>query len=149
MTPGAALTYDGITFSWPAAAAGQPDNVAADGQTIELTGSGTELGILDTATYGPAGGTGLITYTDGSTQGFTLGVPDWYGAAPAGADPVVVCGYRNRPGNTQDHTAVNVFEQSVPLTAGKTVAAVTLPEVSDGISGGSAAMHVFALGIGG
>ena len=149
VTPGAALTYDGIGFAWPGAAAGQPDNVAAAGQTIELSGSGAELGFLDTATYGPAGGTGLITYTDGSTQGFTLTVPDWYGAAPAGSNAVIVCAYRNRPGNTQDHTSVNVFEQSVPLAAGKTVAAVTLPDVGDGVSGGGAAMHVFALGIGG
>jgi len=146
VTPGAALAYDGITFTWPGAAAGQSDNVAAAGQTIDMTGSGNELGILDTATYGPAGGVGLITYTDGTTQSFTLTVPDWYGTASAGSNPVIVCAYRNRPGNTQDHTSVNIFEQSVPLTAGKAVAAVTLPDVSD--SGGTA-MHVFALGIGG
>jgi hypothetical protein len=146
VTPGANLTYDGITFAWPDAASGQPDNVTAQGQTIDLpAASGADLGILDTATYGPASGSGLITYTDGTAQSFTLNVPDWYNTAPAGSNAVIVAAYRNRPGNTQDHTVVNVFEQSVPLAAGKQVASVTLPNVTSGSTG----LHVFALGIGG
>ncbi|HWG24219.1 NEW3 domain-containing protein [Actinospica sp.] len=144
VTPGKSLTYDGISFAWPNAASGQPDNVNAQGQTIDLSGSGADLGILDTATYGPAAGSGMITYTDGTTQTFTVNVPDWYGTAPAGSNAVIVAAYRNRPGNTQDHTAVNVFEQSVPLTAGKQVATVTLPDIGSGSTG----LHVFALGIG-
>ncbi len=149
VTPGAKLTYGGIGFSWPAAAGGQPDNVTAGGQIVDVSGSGAELGFLTTATYGPASGSGVITYTDGSTQSFTLTVPDWYGTAPAGSDAVIVCAYRNRPGNTQDHTTVNVFEQTVALAAGKTVASVALPDVGNGVAGGQTAMHVFALGIGG
>ena len=86
----------------------------------------------------------MITYTDGTTQTFTVNVPDWYGTAPAGSNAVIVAPYRNRPGNTQDHTAVNVFEQSIPLTAGKQVATVTLPDLGSGSTG----LHVFALGIG-
>jgi hypothetical protein len=143
-TPGKSLTYDGITFDWPGTPSGQPDNVTAQGQTVDLSGSGAELGILDTATYGPAAGSGLITYTDGTTQSFTVTVPDWYNTAPAGSNAVIVSSYRNRPGNTQDDTAVNVFEQSVPLAAGKQVAAVTLPDLGSGATG----LHVFALGIG-
>jgi len=149
VTPGAKLTYGGIGFSWPTAAGGQPDNVTAGGQIVDVSGSGADLGFLTTATYGPASGSGVITYTDGSTQSFTLTVPDWYGTAPTGSGAVIVCAYRNRPGNTQDHTTVNVFEQTVALAAGKTVASVTLPDVGDGVAGGQTAMHVFALGIGG
>lgn len=145
VTPGKSLTYDGITFAWPNAASGQPDNVNAQGQTIDLSGSGAELGILDTATYGPAAGSGLITYTDGTTQSFSLNVPDWYGTAPTGSNAVITTAYRNRPGNSQDHTAVNVFEQSIPLASGKQVATVTLPDITSG----STDLHVFALGIGG
>ncbi|TDU03465.1 parallel beta helix pectate lyase-like protein [Streptomyces sp. 846.5] len=149
VAPGAALTYGGIGFTWPTAASGQPDNATAGGQTVDLTGSGAELGFLDTATYGPASGGGLITYTDGTTQNFTLSVPDWYGSAPAGSHAVIVCAYRNRPGNIQDHTTVNVYEQTVALAAGKTVASVTLPDIGNGAAGGQSALHVFALGIGG
>jgi len=49
-----------------------------------MSGSGT-LGLLVSASYGPAAGTGTITYTDGSTQSYPLTAPDWWStAAPAG-----------------------------------------------------------------
>jgi beta-glucosidase len=149
VTPGASLTYDGITFSWPNVASGQPDNVIASGETIEVSGSGTNLGFLESSTYGSPSGTGTIIYSDGSTQSFTLSGTDWYKTAPAGTNPVIIAPYRNLPGNTQDHTVVNVYEQSVPLQAGKTVAAVTLPDVSSAAADGTATVHVFAIGIGG
>ena len=149
VTPGASLSYDGIAFGWPGAAAGQPDNVVAEGQTIDISGSGSDLGLLDTAAYGPASGTGTVIYSDGTTQSFSLSVPNWYKAAPAGSNAVIVTPYRNRGGNTQDHNAVNIFEQSIPLEAGKQVVAVTLPDVSSGVVSGSPSLHVFAMAIGG
>jgi hypothetical protein len=149
VTPGATLSYDGIGFTWPDVAAGQPDNVVGSGQTIDLSGSGTSLGLLDTSVYGDSVGTGTITYTDGTTQSFSLDVPNWYEAAPAGSNAVIVAPYRNRPGNTQDHTVVNVFEQSIPLQAGKTVEAVTLPDIGASVAQGSPSLHVFAMAIGG
>jgi hypothetical protein len=149
VTPGASLTYDGITFGWPAPAAGQPDNVVAAGQTIYISGSGADLGLLDTAAYGPASGTGTVIYSDGTTQSFPLSVPNWYKAAPSGSNAVIVAPYRNRPGNTRDPNVVNVFEQSIPLQSGKQVEAVTLPDVSSGVTSGSPSLHVFAMAIGG
>jgi beta-glucosidase len=149
VTPGAHLSYDGIGFTWPGAAAGKPDNVVASGQTIDLSGQGKSLGILDSSTYGVSSGTGTVTYTDGTTQSFSLSVDDWYRAAPAGSNAVIVPPYRNTPGNVQDHTVTNVFEQSVPLQAGKTVAAVTLPDISGAAAAGTVTLHVFALAIGG
>jgi hypothetical protein len=149
VTPGASLTYDGIGFTWPDVAAGQPDNVVGSGQTIDLSGSGTTLGLLDTSVYGNSSGTGTITYTDGTTQSFSLDVPNWYETAPAGSNAVIVAPYRNRPGNTQDHTVVNVFEQSIPLQAGKTVEAVTLPDISASVVREIPSLHVFAIAIGG
>ncbi|HEX6451467.1 MAG TPA: fibronectin type III-like domain-contianing protein [Trebonia sp.] len=149
VTPGASLTYDGLTFGWPSAAAGQPDNVVAAGQTIDISGSGASLGLLDTAAYGPAAGTGTISYSDGTTQSFTLSVPNWYKAASAGSNAVIVAPYRNRPSNTQDQNVVNIFEQSVPLQPGKQVVAVTLPDISNGVVSGSPSLHVFAMAIGG
>ena len=44
--PGAVITHDRLTFTWPDVPAGQPDNVVAAGQTILLSGSGTTLGFL-------------------------------------------------------------------------------------------------------
>jgi alpha galactosidase A-like protein/alpha galactosidase C-like protein/fibronectin type III domain protein/alpha-galactosidase-like protein len=149
VTPGASLSYDGLTFGWPSAAAGQPDNVVAAGQTIDISGSGSSLGLLDTAAYGPAAGTGAISYSDGTTQSFSLSVPNWYKAAPAGSNAVIVAPYRNRRSNTQDQNVVNIFEQSVPLQPGKQVVAVTLPDISNGVVSGSPSLHVFAMAIGG
>jgi hypothetical protein len=149
VTPGAGLSFDGIGFTWPDVAAGQPDNVVADGQAIDISGQGSELGILDSSTYGVSSGTGTITYTDGSAQSFSLTVDDWYKAAPAGSNAVIVAPYRNTPGNVQDQNVVNVFEQSIPLQAGKTVAAVTLPDISAAAADGTTTLHVFAIGIGG
>ena len=123
--------------------------MVAAGQTIDISGSGASLGLLDTAAYGPASGTGSIMYADGTTQSFTLTVPNWYKAAPAGSNAVIVAPYRNRPGNVQDPNVVNVFEQSVPLAPGKQVVAVTLPGISSGVVSGSPSLHVFAMAIGG
>jgi hypothetical protein len=55
-------------------AAGSPDNVQASGQTIavSLPSRATTLGFLGSATNGDASGTATITYTDGTTQTFTL-----------------------------------------------------------------------------
>jgi hypothetical protein len=149
VTPGASLTYGGITFAWPGAASGQPDNVVGSGQTIDVSGQGADLGLLDSSTYGVSSGTGTIIYTDGSTQTFSVSADDWYKAAPAGSNAVIVAAYRNTPGDVQDHTVVNVFEQSIPLEPGKTVAAVTLPDVSGAAAAGVITLHVFAIAIGG
>jgi hypothetical protein len=149
VTPGASLSADGVAFTWPGVAAGQPDNVVASGQTIDLSGQGTSLGILDSSTFGVSSGAGTITYTDGSTQSFSLSVDDWYKAAPAGSNAIIVAPYRNTPDNVQDHNVVNVFEQSIPLQPGKTVAAVTLPDISSAAAAGTVTLHVFAMAIGG
>jgi hypothetical protein len=67
LTPGATITHEGLTFTWPDAQPGQPDNVVAEGQTILLSGSGTTLGIIGAG--GPSeSGTGTVYYTDGTAS---------------------------------------------------------------------------------
>jgi hypothetical protein len=63
-------------------AASTNDNTVAEGQTITASGGGT-LGFLESASYGPASGTGTLTYTDGSTQSYTLNAPDWWSTTGA------------------------------------------------------------------
>ncbi|WP_063770710.1 fibronectin type III domain-containing protein [Streptacidiphilus carbonis] len=143
VTPGTALSHGGVSFSWPGAASGRPDNVVAQGQPIDLTGSGTTLGFLAAGTSGAGAGTGEIVYTDGSTQSYTVTVPDWYATPPAGSDVAIATAYRNRAGNVQQVHATNVYYTGVPLTAGKTVAMVVLPAPTPA----SGALHVFALAV--
>jgi beta-glucosidase len=59
LTPGGHATFGGTTFTWPSAV-GAPDNVIADGQTTDLSGSGSDLGFLGSAAFGAASGTGTI-----------------------------------------------------------------------------------------
>jgi hypothetical protein len=148
VTPGSAVTAGGLSFTWPDAAPGSADNVVASGQEITVNGSGSQLGFLDTATYGPATGSGTIIYANGSTQSFTLNVPDWYDGPPAGTTAAITMTYRNAPGNSQDDNSVYAYEQSVALDSTSAVVAVVLPNTSQGLVAGSAAVHVFAMTLG-
>jgi hypothetical protein len=148
VTPGSTVTAGGLNFTWPSAAAGSPDNVVASGQEVTMNRSGNVLGFLDTATYGPATGEGTIIYANGSTQPFTLNVPDWYNGPPSGTSAAITMAYRNAPGNSQNDHPVYAYEQSVTLDSTSEVAAVVLPNVSQGLVGGSAAVHIFAMTVG-
>ncbi|HEX3963019.1 MAG TPA: carbohydrate-binding protein, partial [Trebonia sp.] len=142
--PGATVTSSGMSFTFPNVAAGTNDNTVAEGQTITMSGSGT-LGFLVSGSYGPASGTGTITYTDGSTQGYTLNAPDWFSTTPPSGGAVAVnSAYQNRAGNTTYAHTADIFSETVTLTAGKTVASVTLP-AGGALTSGTAAIHVFAI----
>jgi beta-glucosidase len=148
LTAGGQATFGGTTFTWPTAV-GSPDDVVADGQTIDVTGSGTDLGFLGAAGFGEASGTGTITYTDGTTQQFSLAMPDWYNNAPVAGDQIATTTTSwNFSSSTQVDHPVSIYFASVPLQAGKTVASVTLPIVSAGVGNGINAMHIFAMAVG-
>jgi hypothetical protein len=150
LTPGAAVSAGGLGFTWPDVASAEPDNTMAEGQTIAISGSGSSLGFLAAANNSPESGTGTIYYTDGTSQSFTLNVGNfWYPSGQNGnPDNVQVAGvnYANYTSGSSGHE-VYVFEQSVPLAAGKTVAAVTLPSLGS-VTGYNAALHIFAMAIG-
>jgi beta-glucosidase len=148
LTQGGQATVGGTTFSWPSGV-GTPDNVISDGQIIDVTGSGTDLGFLGAAGFGAASGTGTITYTDGSTQSFSLAMADWYNNAPVAGDQIAATTSSwNFSSSTQVSHPVSVYFTSVPLEPGKTVASVTLPTVSSGAGNGVNALHIFAIAVG-
>ena len=148
VSPGSPVSHGGMQFAWPNVAGGQQDNVVAGGQSLKLSGTGTSLGFLATATYGPATGTGSVTYTDGSTQQFTLSVPDWFANPPSGSDPAITMTYRNRSGNTQQVHAINVFLVKIALQPGKTPGGLMLPNVSGSPVSGVPSMHIFGIALG-
>jgi beta-glucosidase len=148
LTAGGQATIGGTTFTWPSAV-GAPDDVIADGQTIDLSGSGTDLGFLGAGAFGAASGTGTITYTDGTTQSFSISMADWYNnAAVPGDEIATTTSSWNSSSSTQTPHPVSVYFASVPLESGKTVASVTLPTVSSGVGSGVNAMHIFAMATG-
>jgi beta-glucosidase len=144
-----ALASAGVTaggpiggFTWPSAAPGQPDVVTAQGQVIVQGGSGPALAFLLAGTSSLQSGTVTVTYTDGTTSSGTVTAPDWYNnAAAPGSALVVTTPHWNRPAGSTlpaDHQ-VSLYSSSVPLTAGKTVAYLTLPSNSG--------LHVFATAV--
>jgi beta-glucosidase len=148
LTPGGHATIGGVPFTWPSVVGG-PDNVIADGQIIDLSGSGNELGFLGAAGFGAASGSGTITYTDGSTQPYSISMADWFNNAPVSGDQIATSTSSwNFASSTQTQHPVSVYFASVPLDPGKTVASVTLPTVGSGVANGVNAMHIFSIATG-
>ena len=150
VTPGARVTFDGLTFAWPDVQPGTPDNTIAQGQTTTLPTpiGGSTLAFLGSSTNGPSLGTGTITYVDGSTQSFQLGFSDWtlnggtvqigYGNRTVASMP-----YRNHTNGAREQVQTYLFYAAVPIQSPKLVARITLPS---GVNQG--ALHVFAFAIG-
>lgn len=134
LTPGATVKHGAFTFTWPKADVGSNDNVATAGETVLLTGTGTQLGFLGLAAHGNQTGTVTITYTDGTSSSGTIGFSDWWHTTPSAGDEAVASA------TSSDGHTVGIFSASVPLTAGKTVASVELPT--------NANIHVFGMAIG-
>jgi beta-glucosidase len=142
LAPGASVTAQGVPFTWPSFGPGAFDNVRAAGQTIAVSGSGTSLGFLGSGSNGAQSGTVTINYTDGTSSTATLSLADWFSdtAAPGGTIVGTVT-WNPAAGSTLGAHQVSVYSAVLPLTAGKTVASVTLPE--------NFQMHIFAIGVGG
>jgi beta-glucosidase len=139
VNPGAPVKSGPATFTWPDVPAGQADTVTTAGQSITLPGSGSALSFLAAGTNGTQSGPVTVTYTDGTTSTSTLTVADWYAnQAVDGCVLVATTPYWNRPaGSTYPHDQkVSLYAASVPLTAGKPVAFVSLPVAKQ--------LHVFA-----
>ena len=143
LTPGATITFNGVDFTWPNVASGSPDNYQASGQTVPVTpvSGATTLAFLGSSTNGAASGTATITYTDGTTQTFTLGFTDWAVTATSfGNSIVATTSYRNC-GCGKQNSSVLIFYAEVAMQAGKTIKTVTLPS-----PGGTSQLHVFTIG---
>jgi hypothetical protein len=144
-SPGATITSGGLTYTWPSVSAGTADNVTADGQDITIGASGSDLGFLVSGSYGPVSGAGVITYTDGTTQNYTLSGPDWWSTTPpTGGAVAVSTSYLNIQGNSSYTHTTDVFSEQISINAAKTVASVTLPDVGT-LASGTPTLHVFAV----
>jgi hypothetical protein len=156
LAPGATVTVAGTTLQWPDVAAGQPDSVLTAGQTISMTPSfgATQLTILGATSGSDEIGTGLIEYTDGSTQTYTLTLDDWFNNPDNGSNrTVATAAYVNDSTGSGNNGVVGrrshkarVFGVTIQLQPGKTVSSVTLPNVAT--LPGVYPMHVFAVGLG-
>ncbi len=150
VTPGSTVTAGGISYTWPPSAPGFPSDAVASGQSVTLNApAGTQqVGFLGAATGGPSQGLATLTYSDGSTSKFWLGLSDWtlnagrsqpsYGNVIAISTP-----YRNCAGCSggRDNTVTDIFSAALPVDPNKTLASVTLP---NGATQGQ--LHIFSIG---
>jgi alpha-galactosidase len=138
--PGSTVSYDGVTFTIPDVPAGSLDNVAG-ARKIALSGSGSAIAFLGSEA-GFTRGTVQVTYTDGSTSTAKLGFPNWCCDVTTayGSVPVIQSTNRDTPSGPADYgTDYDLFYNTIPITASKTVAAITLPA--------SSVIHIFAVAI--
>jgi hypothetical protein len=102
------------------------------GQGSKLAFLGSEAGFTtDSVT---------VTYTDGTTTSGSIGFPNWCCADPHsyGATPAIITDHRNTPsGPANFGINYDVFYNSIPIDASKTVATVTVPSKQS--------IHIFAV----
>jgi len=149
-TAGQSTTVDGVPFTWPLPAPGDPDNAIADGQQVTVNApAGTQtLGFLGSATDGPSQGVATLHYSDGSTAQYWLGLSDWTlnagTAKPSYGNQVAASmTYRNCAACSSGQQAVgtDVFYTALPVNPAKTLTSVTLP-----LGATQGQLHIFAIG---
>ncbi|WP_370369549.1 GH92 family glycosyl hydrolase [Catenulispora sp. GP43] len=150
LNPGKPVTVGGITYTWPLPAPGYPDNTVAAGQKLTVSApAGTQqFGLLGSADGGPSQGVMTLTYSDGTSTQFWLGLSDWtlgagaskpsFGNGDAATLPYRTC---DSCSNGQQSVATHVFSTVFPVDPTKTLTSVTLP---NGANQGR--LHVFSVG---
>jgi lysophospholipase L1-like esterase len=136
-TPGRALPVQGARLTWPRRAAGEPDNVRADGQSVRVRGRGDALAFLIAGTGGTdTSGTGTVRYADGTRSSYRLTASDWR-TGPLSTKAVALP-HINTPGGQLPEKA-RLYVVTVPIARGREVASVSLPRNRD--------VHVFSLSV--
>ncbi|HEY6889596.1 MAG TPA: GH92 family glycosyl hydrolase [Solirubrobacter sp.] len=142
-TPGAKLSADGLTYTFPDVPTPGADNLEVAGQRIALgpVEGATKLGFLATAIKGPADTVATIAYTDGSLASAPLSFSDWTpGNLQASNSLVLETTYRDTTAGT-DTTHAALYSVTLPLATGKRPAWVRLSSPT----AGNSAIHVFAV----
>jgi hypothetical protein len=147
LTPGATISADGLTFTWPNVASCTNDNILAAGQTMLVSGASgaSNLGLLESSSNGGTSGTITINYTDGTSSTATLASSDWAGGPGPDETAVATMSYRNADGGGNQAITMYVYATTVPVNSSKTVASVTFPNISNSVDSSTSAMHIFAV----
>ncbi|MCQ4079440.1 GH92 family glycosyl hydrolase [Streptomyces sp. RB6PN25] len=149
VTAGHTVTVGGLAYSWPLPDPGYPDNASAAGQQVTLNApTGTQqIGFLGSATDGPSQGIATLTYADGSTARYWVGLSDWTlnagKAKPSfGNQIAATLPYRNCSGCStgRDNATTYVYSTSLPVDPAKTLSSVMLPPTAT-----QGQLHIFAI----
>lgn len=127
VTPGSTVSANGVNFTWPGSQPDQPDAVLARGQAIQVSGSGSTLGLLlATDDYNPASGTATVIYADGTQQAAQIEAGVWSSQTP-GLPVAIDSPYLNYADQAHIGNQGYVYFAGIPLQHGKTVKEVVLP----------------------
>jgi hypothetical protein len=121
--------HHGSLFVWPTIAAGQPDNIQADGRVIATHTSGTRIGILGSIAGATTGFNLVVYYTDGTASYAHFTLPPWANSSkPTTADLIVdTIGNYGRNGFNANGVHYDIFYAQAATAAGKTVKAIAVP----------------------
>ncbi|WP_030436679.1 LamG-like jellyroll fold domain-containing protein [Actinoplanes subtropicus] len=159
-TPGGTVNVDGAAIKLPATFGdGNNDNMLSAGQYVTVPASGVvnkgnALVLVGWSVNGDTKtATGRITYAPGSgcnvaSQAYTVdAVPDW--AYTPDGDAVLTLTHRNLS-DIHQYTGISprIVAVSVPLTCpGSAIAAISLPVVTNSVSGAVRGYHLLGVGI--
>ena len=126
----------GVKFRFPDGAEGKMNNIACDGQRLDVPkGVYSRLWLLAAAEFGNQEGTGRLVYEKGE-EPFALRVTDWCEAAAAfGEVEAVRCASRHTWDGKREEKACRIWAVAVPLRD-QPLQAIVLPK--------SPRIHVFA-----
>ena len=131
-----------LTFAAPATPPGTPDNVRANGQTLNVPDAyrqARSLSLVGAANNGNAGGTLTLTFTDGTTAASSAILSDWCTPNPAPGNVIVAKGgQRGDRTNAPQKIGCGLYATApIAVPEGKTLASITLPTAPK--------MHVFTV----
>ncbi|MET4003633.1 alpha-glucosidase [Arthrobacter sp. UYCu511] len=138
VTPGSTVTVDAglateVNYTWPTVGADKKNAVALDGQTVALSGQGTDLAILGSSNSGSGASPEFtITYTDGTVQKQSTYFPNWLPQGNTqGAKVAIKSLGRNSQSNAENPEykdyGYQIYSGTLRLLPAKTLASVTLP----------------------
>lgn len=144
-----------LTFDLPAVAAGAPDNITGEGQTVRLDlGAGaTQLAFVGTATERARQPEAVLRFTDGSEQRVPISFGDWVSASgnPEFGNSVLAVSEGRLSGTEAEPWVLNAaVYATAPIAldrdadgAPKVVASITMPREPGSLRDGR--VHVFAV----
>ncbi|MBU2662639.1 GH92 family glycosyl hydrolase [Actinoplanes bogorensis] len=119
------VTWGGVTYAAPDPTGAALNFTAAAGRTLLLpAGSYTSANLVLTSHNGPVGSSVTIGYTDGTYSSAPVTVPDWCGTG----DAVLAMPHRIKAGQGVDGPPVSLFGAAFPVTQGKQIRSITLPD---------------------
>jgi hypothetical protein len=127
ITPGNPVNVDGSPVVFASEAPGTPDAVAATGQTLTLTGTGSKIGLIAAADFGDVLGFLQVNYSDGTNSQIPIDVTDWYSNSPGtGGSILATTVWNQQPDNPTPHD-ISLYGLTVDTGVAKTIISITLP----------------------